>query len=187
METCRIIIIVCSIILLGIIEIFIKLYEIKKKQNTLIEFMNNLSLLIDKLNKEEDCNDEVTYVLAKGNDVSKIAEESVYNMPILGLKSAIQYHRTNEIFDKAGAIDANFIKQEESFKNLHNKILKGILNPFTLFYNGVELIMRIVFGYIISKFNSDFDFDGNAWKYTNAIISLLGAIASILGLILSLY
>ena len=77
--------------------------------------------------------------------------------------------------------EASRIKFNGEIDREIDQLNKQRFNPFNLLYRGVELVMNFVFGYFISKVNTEFDHEQNkAWRTINSIITIVGSLASIL-------
>ena len=187
MSTYWIILIISIVIILGIISLFISLKEINNNVALMCEYQKYLRCLYKKIALKKDCSEDMGSIVAKSSEMSKIMKENIYHKPILELSSDIQYGRPLPfLIKKIEIIDADFIKRESYYRDKHAKIKLQIFNPFSLFYRGIGLAIHIVFGYLISMINPDFNFEGKVWTYANIAIAFLGGIASIWQLIVSL-
>jgi hypothetical protein len=171
--------------LLGIVELINSLSKISEKMNLLDEYLNKVDSYALKLGTGEE-QEELVYLLSKSSKISKIAGESVWDMPILDLESSLKHRKYQELSKYLPLIIANHFKRKEFYQDLRIKTKNDFRNPFTLFYRGIELIMRYSVGYIITKFDANFDFNSKSWKRINAIISLLAGIATIIQLIITI-
>lgn len=186
MSTCLIVSIIGFVIALGAISLFIALREIVKNVDFIHNYDKRTKSLYEKIASNTDYTEEMWFIMAESNKMSSVMRETVFHKPVLELSSDIQYHRPiSLIVNKIGIIEADIIKAERFYNDEHIKTRKQILNPFTLFYRGIGLIMYVVFGYLISQMNTNFDFQGKAWKIINVTIALFGGIASIWQLIAS--
>ena len=185
MSTTLSIVIINSIIILGVIQILRVRSNIRKDVAFMYEYCEKLKKLYDKIGTSESCNEEVLFIISHSKKMSSIMDESVFHMPILKLSNNLQHKQISSVISSIEKVGADFVKREEYFKELQSKTIRQIYNPFTLFYCGIELLMHIIFGYLITKIDADFNFKGKTWQGINIIISLLGGVASIWQLIVS--
>lgn len=169
-----------SLLILGVISIVVKLCGINRDRKDVRLFVNRVADLKDCESSRKDPTECVTFILANYQDVSTTIGEDGYKMPVYKLGSALSYQRPID-----SAIYGQIAAEEVEFIGTTSREIKKLkcqfCNPFILLYRGVELIMDIVFGYIIRKFKPSFNPESDtAWKIINAVITFVGSLTSIL-------
>ena len=182
MTLLTVILIFIGTILLGILSVVLSKAKLRKDCKALDSFCDHVAGLLIQNAKQEEINTHLAYILENYQEASDIAGEDVYNSPISQLGATIANGNPVDT-NLYTRIAAERIKYGGSLKRRIKKLNSHFYNPFVLLYRGVELVMNFVFGYIISKFNPDFDHERNTiWKIINVIVTFLGSIASIVSL-----
>ena len=174
-----IIVFACDIIL-GLISIAWAKCKIRKDQDYINTFVEKVMCLLDPKASKYTKNESIDYILENYNEASNIIGEDMYKMPISEFGVNISYDNPidESLFIR---IDSEWREFNGAKRREIKKLNKQRFNPFNLLYRGVELVMNFVFGYFISKINSEFNHEQNkAWKLFNSIITIVGSIASIL-------
>ena len=179
---------IASFCVLGIIFNVYKLVSIKKKRNFIIEYSEKIGEYPSLTNPQESAC-ALTYIIMNASDASDDMFETESDIPIyelVNLLAATKYYQ--EDYEKLNKrIAFNSIKAAKIYEKRRNKHYWYFTNPFTLFYQGVELVLIILFGYPIKKIDADFDFEGKAWRIIVGVISFVGGIASIVSLSMEMY
>ncbi len=168
-----------GVIFLGILSVIIAKHRIKNERKSLDVFVDHVYGLLGSKEVEDNVSEHINYILEHYSAVSRFVGEEIYNAPITELGSHLSNCRgiNNSLLPRIGAERMKFNGEKD---REIRKLNLQLVNPFTLLYRGVELVMQVVFGHIIEKFNPDFDQDNSTcWKIINSIITVLGSIASI--------
>ena len=174
---------IIALILLGIVQNGIKLSCIKKNWKFVSDFFDQLKQFCDDCQRNEQNNELLMLILSKGEKCSDILQEDPFNMPILKIVKGLTYNNISiEEIEKYGQrANCNFVCKLRTMEEQYNKIRRQFLNPFVLFYEGVELVMMIVFGYLLEKVIPNFNREQKWWQVFVTIVSVLGGFASIYG------
>lgn len=169
-----------TFVLLGEISMVIEKRAIRKNIEDINEFVDHTDALMNRSISVQEASMHISYILENYHFISRIINESMYKNPIMKLGSALSYgnrvHSSLHTQIVAEKIEFNGAKGRELVQ-----LTKKQFNPFTMLYKGVELVMFVVFGYIIRRFKPDFNpYKSNVWKVLNAGLAVLGSITSIL-------
>lgn len=176
-------IILVSIVLLGVLSVILAKCKIRKDKKSFDDFISHLEGLTEENLKDQEAISHIQYILENYKEVSNIARESLYKDPILKFGTSLSFQNPMNI-DLIPRIEAERVEFEGEKKRENKRLTLQFFNPFILLYRGVEIVMNFVFGYIISKFNPDFNPEKSAvWKVLNIIITVFGSVASIISLI----
>ena len=168
-----------AIVIFGIIDILIKVYQTKKEDSNILLFWNMVHDLYNK--NKSDIENEIQYIISKSKYIDRLLTKNSLYSPV--------FHFVNEISQGNYAnqgifltlINKYIIQHEEDNKNKRIGLWKALLNPIELFCRGIELLLRYCFAYFLSMIKSDFDYDGKTWKFVVGIISFISAVLTILG------
>ena len=168
-----------AIVIFGIIDILIKVYQTKKEDSNILLFWNMVHDLYNK--NQSDIENEIQYIISKSKYIDRLLTKNSLYSPV--------FHFVNEISQGNYANQEKFltlinkyiIQHEEDNKNKRIGLWKALLNPIELFCRGIELLLRYCFAYFLSMIKSDFDYDGKTWKFVVGIISFISAVLTILG------
>ena len=168
-----------AIVIFGIIDILIKVYQTKKEDSNILLFWNMVHDLYNK--NKSDIENEIQYIISKSKYIDRLLTKNSLHSPV--------FHFVNEISQGNYANQGKFltlinkyiIQHEEDNKNKRIGLWKALLNPIELFCRGIELLLRYCFAYFLSMIKSDFDYDGKTWKFVVGIISFISAVLTILG------
>lgn len=168
-----------AIVIFGIIDILIKVYQTKKEDSNILLFWNMAHDLYNK--NQSDIENEIQYIISKSKYIDRLLTKNSLYSPV--------FHFVNEISQGNYANQEKFltlinkyiIQHEEDNKNKRIGLWKALLNPIELFCRGIELLLRYCFAYFLSMIKSDFDYDGKTWKFVVGIISFISAVLTILG------
>ena len=177
--------IIISILVLGIINIIVSLVRVNKQKSLLDTYVNTVLNLLEKIEKGQDYSQEAVYILSNTEDVAKI-EDAYLSSEVYDLKNDIKRRNLYSMEQTCQKLSAEAIGWFSKLDKQEREIKWQFANPFTWFYKGVELVLFIVFGYFIKKFNPSFNFEGKGWKVFNTIFSIVSGAASIIALILEL-
>lgn len=170
-----------AIVIFGIIDILIKVYQTKKENSNILLFWNMVHDLYNKNKNKSDIENEIQYIISKSKYIDRLLTKNSLYSPV--------FHFVNEISQGNYAnqgifltlINKYIIQHEEDNKNKRIGLWKALLNPIELFCRGIELLLRYCFAYFLSMIKSDFDYDGKTWKFVVGIISFISAVLTILG------
>ncbi|PMC08765.1 hypothetical protein [Hoylesella timonensis] len=170
-----------AIVIFGIIDILIKVYQTKKEDSNILLFWNMVHDLYNKNKNKSDIENEIQYIISKSKYIDRLLTKNSLYSPV--------FHFVNEISQGNYANQGKFltlinkyiIQHEEDNKNKRIGLWKALLNPIELFCRGIELLLRYCFAYFLSMIKSDFDYDGKTWKFVVGIISFISAVLTILG------
>ena len=170
-----------AIVIFGIIDILIKVYQTKKEDSNILLFWNMVHDLYNKNKNKSDIENEIQYIISKSKYIDRLLTKNSLYSPV--------FHFVNEISQGNYAnqgilltlINKYIIQHEEDNKNKRIGLWKALLNPIELFCRGIELLLRYCFAYFLSMIKSDFDYDGKTWKFVVGIISFISAVLTILG------
>ena len=176
---------VCSVLLLGIINIIIEKIRCKNKKRLVTDYANAVANLADKVNRNVDYGNEAIYILSVTDDVAKIENAALYSN-VLRLNSEISNRNTFAIRQECQTLASEIIVWLSRLNKFSKNITWQFFNPFIWFYKGIELVVFVVFGYFIKFINPSFDFEGKGWKTFNTVFSLVSGAASIIALIIEL-
>ena len=168
-----------AIVIFGIIDILIKVYQTKKEDSNILLFWNMVHDLYNK--NQSDIENEIQYIISKSKYIDRLLTKNSLYSPV--------FHFVNETSQGNYANQEKFltlinkyiIQHEEDNKNKRIGLWKALLNPIELFCRGIELLLRYCFAYFLSMIKSDFDYDGKTWKFVVGIISFISAVLTILG------
>ena len=168
-----------AIVIFGIIDILIKVYQTKKEDSNILLFWNMVHDLYNK--NQSDIENEIQYIISKSKYIDRLLTKNSLYSPV--------FHFVNEISQGNYANQEKFltlinkyiIQHEEDNKNKRIGLWKALLNPIELFCRGIELLLRYCFAYFLSLIKSDFDYNGKTWKFVVGIISFISAVLTILG------
>ena len=169
-----------ALLILGIIGVVVEKKKIITQKNYVSDFVNKADELNRTISENADPTESITYILEHYQEVSNVMGEGAYKMPVYKLGSSLSYQNPVDprLFTQivAEEIEFNGAKDREI-----GKLKNQLFNPFVLLYRGVELVMDVIFGYIIRKFYPKFTPDNSTvWKVINAFITIVGSFASIL-------
>lgn len=180
MSLSALIIFFASLLILGVLSIVVKLCGINRDRKDVRLFVDKVAELKDCESSRKDPTECITFILANYQEVSTTIGEDEYKMPVYKLGSGLSYQLP---IDAAlyGQIAAEQIEYLGATHREIHRLKCQFCNPFILLYRGVELIMEVVFGYIIRKFKPSFNPESDtAWKIISTVITFVGSLASIL-------
>ena len=167
------------IIVLGILNVISAIRTNESNIGYFDDFIKNSYVLMNSKNNDENYSKHVVYILQNYSELSNIVDESSYNMPIYNIGRVIANGNTLSPLLYNNMV-SEFIEYRGLMSRENKKLKSQILNPFILLYRGVESVMNYMFGYIITKFNKDFQPDKSTiWKVLNTIITIVGSIITI--------
>lgn len=179
MSTTLLIIIVMVVFLLGIFSVLVDISGINEQHDKVYEYTAKLRKIIEKAEKKKDCTAEAVSVIALSDDVMQIFGDA-YSYQVMHISSDLSQNKASEVKYFTDAIGKAEIETYYRLDKERFQLKCKFYNPFTLFYRGIGFILRYVFGYLIELFDKDFDFEGNAWKTMNLIITLLASVFTIM-------
>lgn len=187
MSTTHIVILFCSILALGILNIIINLFKLLKQIMKLGEYLDIVNALSNKTsrNNREDISEEALWVLSNTDVIEAIVNPPLIN-PIHELKNCVIANNSIGIHSTSTKLSREVVSWISKIDHKRSSMRWQLLNPFTWFYRGIELILMIVVGYLIKQFKPDFDFDGKPWKVVSLIFTIVSGLSSIAGLWLSI-
>ena len=170
-----------AILILGIIDILIKVYQTTKEDLNIRRFWDKVINLYKNKETNSNIEGEIRYIISESNDIDKLLTgDSIYS-PVLLFVDEIS--RGN--FDYQGRLLATIqkyiIQHEKENKTKRKGLWTALLNPIELFCRGIELFLRYCFAYFISMIKSDFDYNGKTWRIIVGAISVVSAVLTILG------
>jgi len=179
MSTDTIVLIICSVLILGVIDIFIAFFKIRREIIFIIEYSNRLIEMRDKYITNKDYIEDVTFLITEKRKILSKISNNRDRAKLMKIIIRIEENWIYYIINEINTIDGVFLRKEKELKEKEKRTLTQLFNPFIWFYRGVERIMYITFGYLITKINANFDFENKTWRFINAIISFLGGLAGI--------
>lgn len=169
------------VLLLGIIHILYDIYAQKRDFNKVSSYVYDVAKYSKCLQANKNVpNNILEHILADGREVSQKMGESIYVDPVTKFYTAIQYGHYQDSLKYIQNIFGRVPNYEKEAKSAIKRTWLMLLNPFIWFYRGVEVLILIVLGYFVK--NDTIVYRGKFWNTLNLIISLLGGIASIIGL-----
>ncbi len=170
------IIIPIAIILLGIISVVCEKNKYQKKINNIQTYNNSICSYLSGDKKQFE------FLMTKGGEIEQIVQDYV-SSPVTSFVHMLYKPYNNIDSLKKEALNIHRISNQkiEEFKNKKHTLNRSFLNPFTLFYRGIGLLLKYILGYLINLFFDDFNYDGKGWKTFVGFISFISALASIMG------
>ena len=169
------IIIPIAIILLGIISVVCEKNKYQKKINNIQTYNNSIRSYLSGDNKQ------LEFLMTKGGEIEPIVQDYVSSPVTSFVHMLYKPYNRNSLEKEALNIHRISNQKIEEFKNKKHTLNRSFLNPFTLFYRGIGLILKYIFGYLITLFVDDFNYEGKGWKIFVGIISFIGSLVSIIG------
>lgn len=168
-----------AIVIFGIIDILIKVYQTKKEDSNILLFWNMVHDLYNK--NQSDIENEIQYIISKSKYIDRLLTKNSLYSPVFHFVNGISQGNYANQEKFLTLINKYIIQHEEDNKNKRIGLWKALLNPIELFCRGIELLLRYCFAYFLSMIKSDFDYDGKTWKFVVGIISFISAVLTILG------
>lgn len=168
------------LLILGVVGVVIEIKRIGVQKKYVENFVNKADELNRTVSEDSNPTECIIYILEHYQEVSDIIGEGAYKMPVYKFGSSLSYQNPVDprLFTQIVAEEIEFQGAKDREKR---KIQHQLLNPFILLYRGVELVMDVMFGYIILKFNPKFSPDSSTtWKIINTLLTIAGSIASVL-------
>ena len=184
MNNLVIVLIISSIVLAGFIGWLLNLRKIRGEERAINDFCNHSLKLLKESKKNKYSQETLTYIVSNYNYISKIIPEHYPHMPVYSLGLAIRDGKAYEIESNVNQIQIDTVSSIAEHERQFKKQCKGWWNIFDLFFRGVGLLLRIVFGYQIQMIKPDFSFHSKGWNTFSAIVGLIGSVASIISLII---
>lgn len=171
----------CIVLLLGVFHIVYDIYVQKRNLRNVTSYLYDLAEYGKLIQANKGVPSVIVeHLLADGAEVSKLMGENYYADPVNKFYTAIQYGNYRDSLRYIPII----VGRTPNYEKEANKAIKEtefmLLNPFIWFYRGIEVLVYIVLGYFVK--NETIIYRGKFWNTLNLIISLLGGIASIIGL-----
>lgn len=180
MSLTTLIIVFASDIILGLISIALAKRKIRKDKDFIDTFVGNVMGLLDPKASKKTKNGNIENILRNYKEASRIIGEDEYYCPITEFGVALSFNNPidQSLFVQIDSERVGFNGEKDRETEILNK---QQFNPFNLLYRGVELVTNFVFGYFISKVNTEFNHEQNkVWRTINSIITIVGSFASIL-------
>ena len=168
-----------AIVIFGIIDILIKVYQTKKEDSNILLFWNMVHDLYNK--NKSDIENEIQYIISKSKYIDRLLTKNSLHSPVFHFVDEISQGKYEYQDRYLKRIYKYIIQHEEDNKNKRIKLRKTLFNPIELFCRGIELLLRYCFAYFLSLIKSDFDYNGKTWKFVVGIISFISAVLTILG------
>ena len=168
-----------AIVIFGIIDILIKVYQTKKEDSNILLFWNMVHDLYNK--NQSDIENEIQYIISKSKYIDRLLTKNSLYSPVFHFVNGISQGNYANQEKFLTLINKYIIQHEEDNKNKRIGLWKALLNPIELFCRGIELLLRYCFAYFLSLIKSDFDYNGKTWKFVVGIISFISAVLTILG------
>lgn len=178
MNTTILIIIVIVVVLLGALSVLLDVCKLRKQQRQLYEYTAQVAALAEKITKHEDITPVANYIIAHSPAISELL--SSFTSSTLILSSRLANNGLYGIEKYINEFGKDELQTQQRLQNEKHDILKHLWNPFTLFYRGVGVVLRYVFGYLIELINKDFDYDGKTWKIVNLIVTLAASVFTVM-------
>lgn len=146
------------------------------------EFLGIVNSLSNKTKskKQQDISDEALWVLSNTDIILDIVKPKGSNS-IDNLRSYIIVNNSIGIENYSTWLSREIVSWISEIDHKRASAKWQLANPFIWFYSGVELVLMIVLGFPIKKFNPDFDYNGKHWKYVSLIFTVLSGLSSIIG------
>lgn len=177
------------VLLLGLCNNVCQILRVRYKKKFGADYLNHADLCIQKIQKNQNDTSEFNFILMNSKVMSDYIGESLYTHPSLDFANYIKNGNLSYLPNLQNIyyqLQCRYVEECGQYNREVRDRWLYFINPFVIFYLGIEAITRIVFGYILTSFKPDFDFKGTAWKVVNTILSILGSAASIIGLCLKL-
>lgn len=178
MNTTVLIIIVIVVVLLGLLSVLLDGCKRSKQQRQIYEYTSQVAVLVEKITKNEDITPEANYIIAHSPAISKLFRG--ISSPALILSSRLANNGLYGIEKYINEIREDELQTQQQLQNEKHDLFKHLWNPFTLFYRGIGLVFRYVFGYLIELINKDFDYEGKTWKVLILIVTLAASVFTIM-------
>lgn len=173
------IIIITSLILVGIITFIIELKSIRKIQDDILQFRNNVIEFYNKNVKGKNSNKEWHYILSNYKKVFRLMLPHCYQPSTYDIVISAMNNNTRDLANNVSLLEKEVVSTIAEYEIEFKKILSQWWNIFSHFFRGICVALRIVFQYPIKLINPQFDFKSRGWNIFCAIISIIGSIASI--------
>lgn len=178
MNTTVLIIIVIAVVLLGVLSVLLDVRKRYKQQRQIRDYTAKVGILAQKLRKNKNATQEATYIIAHSHEMSELFNDPMDSTITLSSRLTNGgYYGIEKYINEIGEDELQTLQRLENEKH---DIKKQLWNPFTLFYRGIGLVLRYVFGYLIELFNKDFDYEGKTWKIINLLVTLAASIFTIM-------
>ena len=113
----------------------------KKTIKTIYDFCEQVALMIETFNG--DFSPHAFYIFRNYKDVSDYLDEGMYNNPATSIVIFLKHKKLTlrELQNYYANLYANAISREEYYKKAITKYKWYLVNPYALFYAGVEAIL----------------------------------------------
>ena len=138
------IIIVVVIVLLGVLSVILDVHKRSWQQRQICDYTAQVASLAEKVGNNEDITQEATYIIAHTHEISKLFKDPMN--PTVTLSSRLTNNGLYGIEKYINEIGEDELQTQQCLQNEKHNLLKHLWNPFTLFYRGIGLILRFVFG-----------------------------------------
>jgi len=183
MNTITLIIIILSFVLIGIISFIVELKAIRKTQQKILEFRDEVMNFYEKCNNGKKANNEWSFILANYKEVYRLMTPHCYQPSTYDLVASVMNHNQFNVASDVACLDKEVVSTIAEYDIEFKKTLSQWWNVFSHFFRGIGAILRIVFQYPIKLIKPEFDFKSKGWNLFCAIVGVLGSIASIVSLI----
>ena len=154
-----------TIVVMGVINNTRKIVMYKKKTDFIVEYCEQLGSF-PHLKTSDETREVITYLVRYASDAKIDMNESPYDSPIADVIKYMENDALTQEFleKKTRKICFNAMRAAHEYEKYWKKHCWYFANPFVIFYQGVELVMLIVFGYPIRIINAEFDFEEELWN-----------------------
>lgn len=181
MTNCVYIWIFISALILGIIDIFIRVRKTIREDSDILEFWKTIKILYDNIEENRAVDNESYYIISKSKYIDKLLTNNSLYSPVFNFTSDISKGEYNNAVRYLDLVRKYIIQNTEDNRRKRLSLWWSLLNPIELFCRGIEISLRYCLSYFISLLKSNFDYNGKPWKVIVGIISLISAILTILG------
>lgn len=166
--------------LLGLIQCCIEIISTRKNERIIQEFCNKASELSSLIEKGKKPNRTlIEYIAANYKQVSTIAHEEYPNMPAYDLGLNVRSANWGNLPYEVYHLQIDTISIIAVLEDNRKKLLHESLNPFSNFFKGISVILKIILGYPIKLFCPDFSFNNKLWNITCSIVGLISGLITI--------
>lgn len=150
-------------------------------------YIENAKIYAIKCHNNLNNADEGEFLVRKANEVSRILEEKIYDMPALEYASKIKYANIYDVVvldNLVRKMYANYLNWDEKRKIKRNQLLLQLFLPFAFWtFRGIEAFLIFLSEVLLILHIKSFKTEGKSilvFSVIGGILGFLGNIASIL-------
>lgn len=169
------------LVILGIINVIIEKRKIKKIISEINNYIDNLHDLVIKLQTNKESSINIKYFLSNVDKIGKHVHGCI-SYPT----SSIAHNLTNRNYSLIEKDAKEFIElaypKIEDLKDTKKKLNLTFINPFTLYYKGIELVLKYMIGYFLEIIiNEDINYENKPWNTFVTIVNIITSAITIFG------